>query len=257
MPVADPRRPRPPRFAAAAALLAGLVALASAQDPPKKPADAGAFRLPDGTVVFFTKNPDEPNPKVEGVLLSPKEYQALLEQAEQLKKAKEAARPVPPSACHVRGRVEAKGDRPVAVLRLTYAFRTTTPRAVVALGCQRAFLAAAAGGDGKLPLLASADDGLTVLVERPGEHTLTLDVEVPVGPRGGKGEVGFEFGLPRAAITTLALGPPGTDVKKLTVATRVADPAAKGNETKRVTEDAARYAPKPGANGPPLGPAES
>jgi hypothetical protein len=239
------------------ALFAALFGLATAQDPQPR-TDAGAFRLPDGTVVFFTKNPDEPNPKIDGVLLSPKEYQTLLEQAEQFKKAKESARPVPPSEVHIRGKVDLQRDRPFATLQLTYAFRTTTPRAVVALGCQRAFLASAVDSEGKLPLLASGADGLTVLVDRPGEYTLTLTVEVPVGPRGGKGEVGFEFGLPRAAITTLALEPPGPDVKTLTIATRTADiTPAKGGETKRVTEDAARYASKPDAPGPPLGPIES
>ena len=263
-------RNRPPRFAAAAVLLAGLAAVVPAQGPPvadqKKStdaaakADAGAFRLPDGTVVFVTKTPDDPDPKIDGVWLSPKEYQALLDKADQLRRAREAARPVAPSECHVRGRVEAKRDRPVAALRLTYAFRTVTPRAVVALGCQRAFPAAAADGGRKLPLLESSDAGLTVLVEDPGPHTLTLDLDVPVGPRGGKGEVGFEFGLPRAAITTLALEPPGPEVKRLTVTTQTPEPGpapARAGEVKRATEDAARIAPKPGENGLPLGPIES
>ena len=48
------------------------------------------------------------------------------------------------------------------------------------------------------------DDGLTVQVDAPGPHKLTLDVEVLVTPRGAKGsERGFELGLPRTAITTI------------------------------------------------------
>ena len=79
-------------------LLFALIVACSAQEPkkPAEPAKGGAFRLPDGTVVLFTKNPDEPNPKVDGVLLSPKEYQTLLDQADLGKKAKEASKPVSP-----------------------------------------------------------------------------------------------------------------------------------------------------------------
>lgn len=186
-----------------------------------------------------------------GVLLPRKEYDALREQAEAAKGKEKEPKPAAPSACHVRGRVEVKGGRPVAVLTLTFHYRTTTSRAVVALGCQRAFPAAAkAGADpAKLPVLTATDDGLTVLVERPGDHTLTLDLEAPVGPRGGKGEVGFEVGLPRAAITTFALEPVA-GAKAATVSVRTAD-------GKRSTEDAARFAPPATGNGPPVGAAES
>ena len=106
-----------------AVLVAAGFAHAQTQTPPQ-PADkpkASAVKLPDGTVVFVTKGADDPNPVVDGVLLSAAEYQALVEQVEAAKKAKENAKPVPPSGVAVRGAVEARGDRTVAAL-------TTAPR---------------------------------------------------------------------------------------------------------------------------------
>src|SRR5262249_25453504 len=47
------------------------------------------------------------------------------------------------------------------------------------------------------------DDGYFVLVEKPGDHTLTLQMDVPVEGEPGKSERGFELGLPRAAFTSL------------------------------------------------------
>ncbi|HVK09341.1 MAG TPA: hypothetical protein VM597_11240 [Gemmataceae bacterium] len=249
-----PVPPRPPRSRAArrfagsvGVLFAAALVMAQPADPPKPPDRASAVKLPDGTVVFLTKSPDEANPPIDGVYLSPQEYKALVEQAEQLRKLKDAPRPQAPSECRIAGKVEPRGERTVAVLTLTYSFRTTAPKAVVSLGAQKAFPLAARLDGGKLPALAAGDDGLTALVESPGEHTLALDVEAPVGPRGGKAEVGFEVGLPRAAITTLSLAPP-EKVKQVTVGVRTA--ADKGGEPKRATADAAALGKYP------LGPAE-
>jgi hypothetical protein len=236
------------RFAGSVAVLLAAALLAGGQ-PARipEPTRAGAVKLPDGTVVFYTKNPDEADPPIEGVFLSPQEYKTLLEQVEQLKRLKDAPRPLSPSECRVRGKIEPRGDRAVAALTLTYSFRTTAPKAVVALGGQKAFpLAARLNGD-KMPALGAGDDGLTALIDAPGEHTLTLDVEAPVGPRGGKAEVGFEIGLPRAAITTLDLAAPD-GVKRMTVGVRTA--GDRFGEVRRTAEDAAVLA------GYPLGPAE-
>lgn len=246
----------PTRAAILAAALAGLsVGVAGGQDP--KPAGS-AVQLPDGTVVLFTKNsPDDPAPKIDGVLLPPKEYERLRAEADAARKAKEAARPVPPTACHVRARIDPRRDRPVAALKVTYQFRTTLPRQTVLLGGPRAFPVGATADDGKLPVLDHSPDGWTVVTDAPGEHTLTLDLEAAVTPRGAKGEHGFDLGLPRAAITTLAVEPAGPEVKRLTVATRTPD-AAGPPRVSRATDDVARYAPKGGTgHGPPLGPAES
>jgi hypothetical protein len=235
-----------------AALVAVGFAHAQTQPPAPKPADkpkASAVKLPDGTVVFVTRGADDPNPIVDGVVLSAAEYQALVDQVEAAKRAKENAKPVPPSGVTVRGAVEARGGRRVAALTLTFTYRTTLPRTLVTLGCQRAAVVAAAAKDGTLPVLAADADGLTVLAEAAGEHTLTVQAEVPVSARTTKGEVGFDLGLPRAAISTFALDrPPADGVAKVNVGTRGGDPPA----VKRATAAAEQLAAKP----LPLGPTD-
>jgi hypothetical protein len=173
--------------------------------------------------VFFTKNPSDVNPAIEGVILSASEYQALLERADVGKAQLDAAKPSSPSALAMQGSVEQHGERTVAVLTSVYTYRTTKPKTVVALGCQRAAVVAAEASNGKLPILNATDDGLAVLVESAGEHTLTLKLQVPVTPRGTKGEVGFDLGLPRAAISTFTLNAPPNSGNTLTVGTRTSE----------------------------------
>ena len=112
-----------------ALLAASLVALAvSAQEPPRPTKDKDAIKLPDGTIVFYTKSPDDPNPPIDGVRLSTKEYKALVEQADQLKKLRDGAKPASPSECQVTAAIATRGERTVAEVKLTYRFRTTGPR---------------------------------------------------------------------------------------------------------------------------------
>lgn len=229
------------------------VSLLPASQQPE-PTKAAAVKLPDGTIVFLSKTPDAADAPLDGVLLSPQEYKTLLDQLEQFKVLKANPKAQPPSRCQISGKVEARGERTVAVLSLVYSFRTTAARSVIALGTRGAFPIAAKLGDGKLPVLRDGDDGLVLFVEAAGEHTLTLDVEAPVTPRGTKGEPGFELTLPRAAITTLALAPP-TGVKKVTVGVRTA--IDRPNEFKQTTEDAAVLTAKADRAGYPLGPAEA
>ena len=219
-----------------------------------EPTKAAAVKLPDGTIVFLSKTPDAADPQLDGVLLSPHEYKTLLDQLEQFKALKANPKAQPPSRCQISGKVEARGARVIATLSLVYQFRTTAPRSVIALGTRGAFPIAAKLGDGKLPVLRDGDEGLALFVEAAGEHALTLEVEVPVGPRGTKGEPGFEITLPRAAITTLALTPP-TNVKKVTVGVRTA--IDRPNEFKQTTEDVAALTAKVDRAGYPLGPAEA
>jgi hypothetical protein len=232
-------------------LIVLLVTAAVVAQPTPKPPDkpkASAVKLPDGTVVFVTKSADDPNPIIEGVVLSPAEYQALLDQVEAAKKAKELTKPVPPSGVAVRGAIEARGERTIAAVTLTYTFRTSSPRTPVTLGCQRAAVVSAKTADGKLPVLTADADGMTVLAEAAGEHTVTVQAEVPVSPRTTKGEVGFDFALPKAAISTFSLTkPPADGVAKVTVGTRGGELLA---ATKRTTVTAESLAAKPLALGP-------
>lgn len=229
-----------------------ILSCAALGQDAKKPT---AIKLPDGTIVFYTANPNDAAPKIDGVVLSAKEYQQLLDSSDQLKKLRESAKPVSPSVCRVRGRVDATTGKPIAKLTVEYSYRTTAPRTPVLLGGQRAAPVAATGSDGKVPLLELTPDGLAVLVEQPGEGKVTLELEAAVTARGSKNDLSFELGLPKAAITSLVFEAPGPAVKKLTVGTRTPEPgAARPAETKRTTDDAVRYAAKPGGTGVPLGP---
>jgi hypothetical protein len=238
-----------PRCVLTLVLLAAGEWVAHAQTKPAEPPRASAVKLPDGTIVFVSKKPDEPNPIVDGVVLSAAEYQVLVEQADAFKVQRDA-KPVPASKVELTGRIEARGERTVAAVTAAFTFRTTQPKSQVALGGGRAVAVGAKAASGKLPVLTASADGFVVLVETPGEHTVTLELEVPVTSRGTKGELGFEFGLPRAAISTFALAKPPAGVKKLNVGSRTGEPAA---VTKFTTATADSLAAKP----LPLGPTDT
>ncbi len=249
---------------ALALLLTGTVALSAqppAIDPLKKIVDPPktdktdnkplVVKLPDGTFLWLG-----PNDGGERVTLTPQEFQKLLDRVDALKKELAARKPIAPSGCAVRGRVEKRGEQLVAALKLTYTFRTAQPNTAVSLGGRKAFLVGAALDGAKLPVLDTADDGFAVLVETAGDHTLVLDVEAPVTAHGVKAEIGFDLGLPRAPITTLTLDPPSGDVKRVTLATKTPDPT-KPAELRRVAVDVKQLAPKGNEAGLPLGPVES
>lgn len=268
-PACRPRlRPAPVLF-----LLAAWGLTSSAQPPPepKKPADLPtpppakkepkepdlpALRLPDGTYLWLGAAPGASG---ERVVLTPQEYQKLVDQLDQLRKQLTARKPAAPSSCAVRGRVEKRGEQLVAVLRLTCTFRTAVPHAAVALGGRRGFLTSASLDGAGPPVLETTEDGFALTVETPGDHTVTLDLEAPVTTRGAKPELGFEIGLPRAPITTLVFDPPGPEVKRVNLTTRTPDPTRSGPpETRRLTVDLRQLAPQPGAEtGLPVGPVDS
>jgi hypothetical protein len=246
-----------PRLLALVALLASTVGL-SAQPPTKADAKADpakdakplVVKLPDGTFLWLGSGEGE------RVTLTPEEFQKLLDRADALKKELAARKPAAPSGCAVRGSVQKRGEQLVAALKLTYTFRTAQPNAAVALGGRKAFLVGAALDGANLPVLDAGEDGFAVAVEAAGEHTLVLDAEAPVTARGAKAEVGFELGLPRAPITTLALDAPPGAVKRVTLTTRAPDLGTppKAPDVRRLAGlDVKQLA---GA-GVPLGPVES
>jgi hypothetical protein len=267
MPAISRTRPRF-RFALVPAVfLAAAFALAvraQTPEPPKKltepkvePKAAPAakelpgIKLPDGTFLWLGAGDGD-----DRVSLTPQELQKLHDQVEQLKKQLAAKKATPPSGVAVRARVEKRGEQLVAVLKLTCTFRTTAPQTAVALGGRKGFLVAASLDGNKLPILDTVDDGFAALVETAGDHTLALDLEAPITARGAKPEIGFEIGLPRAAITTLVLDPPGPDVKRVSLTTRTPDPM---QPSRRVSAlDVKQLAPRSGQEGGyPLGPVES
>ena len=248
-------------------LATGLIALFAASvglsaQPPKaplpreisKPTLPLIQKLPDGTYSFA-----EPNP-VDGerILLTPQEHQKLLDQIEQLKKQLAVRKAVSPSGCAIRVKVENRGDSTVAALKLNYSFRTATPGAAVSLGAKRGFLVAASLDGNKLPALEATEDGFAVFVESIGDHTAVFDLECPVQNRGNKPEIGFEIGLPRAAITTLIFEPPA-NVPRVSIVTRSMDTAPKSADPRRISGlDVKSLAPPlPNRDPYPLGPIDS
>ncbi len=223
------------------------------QTPPMPPAKN--VRLPDGTMIVIAKNPTDGVGPADGVIVSAKDYQQLLEQAEAGKRNAAPQKPIAPTSCLIRGRAESRKDRSVGLLQISIAYRTTTPRSLVLLGLQRAFPTSAKLDTGALPILELTPEGLAVAVEKPGSYTLTLDVEVPIGPRAGKNEIGWELGLPRAAITMLAFDSPAPEVKQFLIGTRGTD-ATRPTELKRTAEAVSRFTTASGAKGQPLGPVE-
>jgi hypothetical protein len=197
-----------------------ITALSYAQSPESKPQ---ALRLPDGTVIFLTKSPDDPAVPPDSVMLTAKEYQALLSSQEQLRKLSDLSKKlIQPTKCQAAIRVESRGTRSVALIKLSLSFQTTSDKSLVAVGGAKAYAVAAKQSDGSTPFLSSREEGLAVLVEKPGQHSVEVDFEAPVAMRGLKGEVGFEVGLPRAAITTLNWQQP-TGISKSTLILRSLD----------------------------------
>src|SRR5205807_6330337 len=113
------------------------------------------------------------------VQLTPEKYQELMDQLEQARRLARAEKPDLPSVCKLTGQVD--GD--LVRLRARFEFKTDRPRALVNLGCARAWPTAATLDDGQLPLLQPGDEGLLLRVENPGTHTVTLDLALPWSPR--------------------------------------------------------------------------
>jgi hypothetical protein len=182
-------------------------------DMPMKPAkdepaviqrlrDVEKLKLPPGAILVICREIKEGLELIpEGVLLAPEKYQAILERLEQLEKQARAALVEVPSACRLTGQVD--GD--VVHLQAQYDIQTVRPRTVVTLGCQRAQLKPGATIDGRLPRLIPGDDGqIKIQVEKPGDHRVLLELDLPLASKDAKGlEQAFSMGLPGAAITTL------------------------------------------------------
>src|SRR5262249_24713880 len=132
-------------------------------------------------------------------------YNALLDKIAALEARLKPDKPGPPGSCRISGRVEGNVVQPT----VQFGIRTTAPNTLVALRCGQG-LPTDARLDRRLPLLQCGNDGLTVLVEEPGEnHQLPLEMDVPLTARGVT-ERGFELDLPRSAINSLEMLLPET-----------------------------------------------
>jgi hypothetical protein len=225
-----------------------------AQGPPAKepPADGIPITLPGGLVIVIGGK-TKPPPKPESVILTAEQYKELLDKLEKLQAQVDAQQPIKPRSCEIEGKVEVRGRQAVVRLRATFKFTTARPNTLVQLGCQKAHAIEAKGDDGKLPILTATDDGLRVLAESPGDHTVRLELDVPLTARGPKGaELGFEVGLPGSPITALTFEPPA-GVRRYNLTTKIAragGPAATDSETEQ--PEIERFLP--GKGGAPVGP---
>lgn len=246
-----------------AALVGLSVATGWSADPPAKSAeppkpaakDKSSPKTIDLTrlfpgAVFIVGEDAKDAVQQAGVYLSPEKLKELQDQLEQLRRQASLEKPEPPSVCRLSGRVD--GD--LVRLKAQFEFRTSRPRAPVVLGCQKAWPSSVSLDSNRLPiLLPPSDEGFIVLVDQPGAHQLTLDLELPVVARGT--ERGFELALPRAAITRLEhleLPPPVREVRlgnRQLLAKELREPLALGAISKL---DVAWKGPAPQQPGEPL-----
>lgn len=239
-------------YAVLVAIVVASNAAGQSPSPKAPPADGIPITLPGGVVIVIGGKP-KPPPKADPVILTAEQYKELLDKLAKLQAQVDAQRPARPRSCELEGKVEVRGRQPVVRLRATFKFTTTRPNTLIHLGCQKAHAVEAKADDGKTPILTASDDGLRVLAESPGDHTVRLELDLALGARGPKGaEQGFEVGLPGAPITALTFEPP-TGVRRYTLTTRTprsGGPAGADSETEQ--PEAERFLP--GKGGAPLGP---
>jgi hypothetical protein len=204
--------------------LIGLVAVAGWAEEPEarpdaKPAAASKdknnkppaltldkLKLPANAVLVVCDTVEEALRLVpKSVVLKPEKYQELMEQIADLERRLKPDRPASPSTCKLR--VVGSMDEDLIAVKAEFKFKVEKA-GVIGLGCQGAYPKKAdLGGEEKL--LQKGEDGFVAQVD-VGEHTLTVDLEVPVTPRGtaaldGGADWGFKLDLPRAAVTTVEL----------------------------------------------------
>lgn len=226
-----------------AALLAAAAGL-SAQAPgdskaasPAKPmppaetaptlADLEALKLPaDAILVIVEQAADAFKMVPRAIVLKADKYQELLDELARLRAQLRADKPAPPSKCFLKGKVEGN----LLTMQAQFDFVTERPQVVIRLGCLQAEATEVVLDDGRKPLLRRDADGFAVLIEKPGEHKLTLDLALALTARGGGR--GVELDLPRAAITRLELELPAGSKDLRRAGKPLADPLLefKGNQ---------------------------
>ncbi|HMC88091.1 MAG TPA: hypothetical protein VKI17_01020 [Gemmataceae bacterium] len=170
--------------------------------PPPAAPTVETLKLPSGAVIVISGDVKEPlrQAPARAVVLTPEEYQRMLDQIAQLKRQARPEKPVTPSSCKVTGRVEGS----MAYLQVQFDFKTDSANGLIDLGCAGA-TPTDAKLDGALAWLQRGEDGYVIPVENPGPHEAKLELVVPVAAKKafkGAGR-GFDLELPRAAITTL------------------------------------------------------
>lgn len=167
----------------------------------RAPFGLDSLRLPAGGILVLCEEAKDALgllPRM--IMMTPEDFQKLQEQIEQFKRLARADKTEAPSVCKLKCKID--GD--LARIEARFEFRTERPRTYIRLGCQKAWPVSARMDD-STPWLQAGDEGLTLLADKPGPHSVVLDLLAPVsGRRGARGlDRGFELDLPRAAITLL------------------------------------------------------
>jgi hypothetical protein len=197
--------------------------------PAESPRPAAAVRglddlknLPPGAIIVICPDLKEglrliPN----AVLMTPENYQKLLDEIAQLRAAAGPEKPTLPTACRLTGQVKENAVH----FKVQFDLHTREPNTAVTLACTQG-RGLGVSLDGKTPLCHhSTEDGYVVEVEKPGDHQAVLEVEVELTGKGA--ERGFSLDLPRAPITTLDLDLPDPAVKDV----RLTVPGKEGRPT--------------------------
>jgi hypothetical protein len=178
-------------------------AAAQSEKPAARPLDS-LKNLPPGTVIVVCDDLNAAKKlSANLILLTPKQYQDMLDEIGQAR-AKGRPEAGVPGECKLTGKVE--GD--LARVQAEFKFLTDRDGEPILLAC-RLGRPTAITLDGSLPVVYPGSKGLTVLVDKKGEHVAKLDLEISILPKGDRGsERGFELDLPGAAVTNLELAMP-------------------------------------------------
>lgn len=201
----------------------------NAKSEKKSPSPLEKMKLPANAILVLCEEAAETLrllPKA--VVLTPEKYQELLDQIEAARRPTRPEKPDLPGVCKLTLQVDGNEVR----VRATFEFVTDRPRALVALGCQRAWPTAATLDDAGLPALEHSEDGWVIHVEKPGNHRLTMDLVQGLLIRGTRGtERGIDLGLPRAAITLLERLELPAPISEVRLGTRSLRPRASSGTT--------------------------
>jgi hypothetical protein len=175
-----------------------------AAPPSPKPADMpkpklDIFRFPADAVIVIARDLADALAGVANpIVLSREKYQEMLDEIAHLREQLGPRKSAPPSRCQLTGKVE----NGLLSLKAQFDFVTDRPDTVVALACDQA-VATAADIDGHTPLFRPESVGFNVVVDKPGEHQVKLDLVVGLTAR--EGAPAIDLPLPRAAVTTIDL----------------------------------------------------
>jgi hypothetical protein len=194
---ADPAPEEPPSLSPQISRAEDKKATPTPSSVPKK---VEPFKPPPDAVLIIASEVAE-GIKAQSVRMTPEKYQELLDEIARLKALLRADKPVLPSKCQIKGKI----DGELALLQAQFEFVTETPNTIVLLGGAPA-QPSGVQLDGRTGLFKAEANGFSIQVEKPGDHQLILDLTVGLSGKGN--DRGFELELPRAAITNLNLALP-------------------------------------------------